>query len=216
MPEGLQRVAQIAKLWYNSEESIITGNGYIVLKHRAPKELIEKLLAKGESMLRDSSKKMQKLQSIKPSDRYKSLRGLFTLDKEDDLAEKEHAIEFGKVVLGQDVFDPALLLTRPGASEQKRHQDTDVPKTYSVIVALTDRPFGFELPLEPIFLEAGDVLVFSGMVCHYGADLDGTMSDDSWALFVRAGSGLTDAHRTLSYPCESTDAEDDAASSGQG
>ena len=68
-----------------------------------------------------------------------------------------------------DVFHrPSILITLPGAKEQKFHRDADDTSTYSLLVAVTPRDFIFK-DHGLVQLRRRDVLVFKAFVCHAGS-----------------------------------------------
>jgi len=105
--------------------------------------------------------------------------------------------------LGREpVYQPALLRTLPGALPQKPHRDTGADATWSVLTAVTPRQFlvrGLDRPLE---LNAGDVLVFDGRLCHAGAGLPSGAGAHAIASFAYAGSGITEAMLTHTFACD--------------
>ena len=85
---------------------------------------------------------------------------------------------------------PSIIITVPGATIQNEHSDLD--KGWSIILAITDRYFHLAKLLQPIFLAAGDVLIFDAKLCHYGAALAPTATA-SIAGHAFAGHNLTHA-----------------------
>jgi len=67
---------------------------------------------------------------------------------------------------------------------------------------VTPRQFlvrGLDRPLE---LNAGDVLVFDGRLCHAGAGLPSGADAHAIASFAYAGSGITEAMLTHTFACD--------------
>jgi hypothetical protein len=91
---------------------------------------------------------------------------------------------------GQPVFAPALLVALAGASQQGWHTDADADQTFSLLFPVDHRQFCVHGCDEPLELEPGDVLVFTGWLCHAGAE---RLEDagESLCLHAYAGDGIT-------------------------
>ena len=95
----------------------------------------------------------------------------------------------------------ALLVARAGAKQQGWHTDAGAAdQTFSLLFPVDHREFCVQGLTEPLQLKPGDVLIFTGWLCHAGAQRL-KAAGDGLCLHVYAGSGLIEEILSNVFSC---------------